>query len=134
MQTVLSDYNCEGQARAIFRALDAGGYIKLIPLELRFFVDVGLSTDAEDAIVWQHCQDYGLILLTGNRKTSDGERSLESTIRRLSTSNNLPVLTISNLRRVLIDPVYCRACALRLAEVMLDLEIYRGVQRLYLPG
>ena len=134
MQTVLSDYNCEGQARAIFRALDAGGYLKLIPLELRFFVDVGLSTDAEDVVVWQHCQDHGFALLTGNRKTSDGERSLESTIRRLSTSNSLPVLTISNLRRVLSDPIYCQACALRLAEVMLDLEVYRGVQRLYLPG
>lgn len=34
MQTVLSDYNCEGQARAIFRVLDAGEYLKLIPLEL----------------------------------------------------------------------------------------------------
>lgn len=134
MQTVLSDYNCEGQARAIFRALDAGGYLKLIPLELRFFVDVGLSADAEDVVVWQHCQDHSLVLLTGNRKTSDGERSLESTIRRLSTSNSLPVLTISNLRRVLTDPIYCQACVLRLAEVMLDLEVYRGVQRLYLPG
>jgi hypothetical protein len=134
MQTVLSDYNCEGQARAIFRVLDVGGYLKLIPLELRFFVDVGLSTDAEDAVVWQHCQNHGLVLLTGNRKTSDGERSLDSTIRRFSTPKSLPVLTISNLRRVLRDPVYCRACALRLAEVMLDIEVYRGVQRLYLPG
>ena len=134
MPPVLSDYNCEGQARAIFRALDVGGYLKLIPLELRFFVDVGLSTDAEDAVVWQHCQNHGFVLLTGNRKTSDGERSLESTIRRLSTSHSLPVLTISNLRRVLTDPIYCQACALRLAEVVLDLEVYRGVQRLYLPG
>lgn len=134
MQTVLSDYNCEGQARAIFRALDVGAYLRLIPLELRFFVDVGLPNDAEDAAVWQHCQDRGFVLLTGNRKTSDGEQSLESTIRRLSTSNSLPVLTISNLRRVLTDPIYCQACALRIAEVVLDLEAYRGVQRLYLPG
>lgn len=134
MQTVLSDYNCEGQARAIFRTLDVGGYLKLIPLQLRFFVDVGLSADAEDVVVWQHCQHHGFVRLTGNRKTSDGERSLESTIRRSSTSNSLPVLTISNLRRVLSDPLYCRACALRLAELMLDLEVYRGVQRLYLPG
>ncbi len=134
MQTVLSDYNCEGQARAIFRVLDTGGYLELIPLQLRLFVDVGLATDAEDALVWQHCQDHGFLLLTGNRKTSDGEQSLESTIRRLSTPDSLPVLTISNLRRVLTDPAYCRACALRLAEVMLNLEVYRGVQRLYLPG
>jgi hypothetical protein len=134
MQTVLSDYNCEGQARAIFRALDTSGYLKLIPLELRFFIDVSLSTEAEDVVVWLHCQDHGFVLPTGNRKTSDGEQSLESTIRRLSTSNSLPVVTISNLRRMLADPAYCRACALRLAEVTLDIEVYRGVQRLYLPG
>ena len=66
MQTVLADYNCEGQARAIFRALDVGGYLKLIPVELRFFVDVGLSTDAEDVVVWQHCQDHGSVLLTAS--------------------------------------------------------------------
>jgi len=49
MQIVLSDYNCEGQTRAIFRALDAGGYLKLVPLELRLFVDVGLPADAKIA-------------------------------------------------------------------------------------
>jgi hypothetical protein len=134
MQIVLSDHNCEGQARAIFRALDTGGYLKLIPMELRLFVDVGLSASAEDAAVWQHCQDNGFVLLTGNRKTSDGERSLESTIRRLRTAESLPVLTISNLRRVLSDPAYCQDCSLRLAEVILNIETYRGVHRLYLPG
>ncbi len=134
MQIVLSDYNCEGQARAIFRGLDTGGYLKLMPMELRLFVDVGLSADAEDAVVWQFCQENRFVLLTGNRKTSDGEKSLESTIRRLSTADSVPVLTISNLRRVLVDPTYCRNCARRLAEVMLDIEVYRGVHRLYLPG
>ena len=134
MQIVLSDHNCEGQARAIFRALDTGGYLRLMPVELRLFVDVGLSADAEDVVVWQFCQENRFVLLTGNRKTSDGEQSLESTIRRLSTADSVPVLTISNLRRVLVDPTYCQNCALRLAEVLLDIEVYRGVHRLYLPG
>lgn len=134
MQIILSDHNCEGQARAIFRVLDTGGYLQLIALELRLFVDVGLPVDAEDVAVWQFCQDNGFVLLTGNRKTSDGERSLERTIRRLSTSDSLPVLTIGNLRRVLTEPPYCQDCAIRLAEVMLNIETYRGTQRLYLPG
>ncbi|MEI2688730.1 MAG: ACP S-malonyltransferase [Anaerolineae bacterium] len=133
MQIVLSDYYCEGQARAIFRALDVRGYFRLVPLELRLFADVGLPPEAEDAVVWQFCQDYGFVLLTGNRRTSDGERSMESTIRRLCTLDSLPILTISNLRRVLTDPKYCQDCAIRLAEVMLDIEAYRGVYRLYLP-
>lgn len=134
MQIILSDHNCEGQAQAIFRVLDLGGYLKLIPMELRLFVDVGLSASAEDVVVWQYCQDTGVVLLTGNRKTSDGERSLESTIRRLNTSRSLPILTISNLRRVLLDATYCQACALRLAEIVLNIEIYYGARRLYLPG
>lgn len=133
MQIILSDHNCEGQARAIFRVLDLGGYLKLIPLDLRLFVDVGLSASAEDVVVWQYCQENEMVLLTGNRKTSDRERSLESTIRRLSTPRSLPVLTISNLRRVLVDMAYCQDCALKLAEIVLDIEIYRGAQRLYLP-
>lgn len=133
MQIVLSDHNCEGQARAIFHSLEMSGYLELIPLELRLFVDVGLSANAEDAEVWQYCQTNRFILLTSNRKASDGERSLESTIKRLSTSESLPVLTISNPRRVLADPRYCQDCALRLAEIILDLETYCGVPRLYLP-
>lgn len=134
MQIVLSDHNCEGQARAIFRALDQAGYLELIPLELRLFVDVGLPVNAEDLAVWQCCQDNGFVLLTGNRKTSDGDRSLESTIKRFSTPDSLPVVTISNLRRVQSDPVYRQDCARRLAEVMLDIETYRGAQRIYIPG
>lgn len=133
MQIILSDHNCEGQARAIFRVLDLRGYLKLIPMDLRLFVDVDLSASAEDVVVWQYCQENEMVLLTGNRKTSDRERSLESIIRRLSTPRSLPVLTISNLRRVLFDAAYCQDCALRLAEIVLDIEIYRGAQRLYLP-
>lgn len=119
MQIILSDHNCEGQARAIFRILDLGGYLKLIPMELRLFADVGLSASAEDVAVWQYCQDANVVLLTGNRKTSDGERSLESTIRQLSTPQSLPVLTISNLRRVLVDAAYCQVCAMTVSLVLL---------------
>lgn len=133
MQTILSDYNCEGQAQVIFQHLKTQGYLELVLLELRLFADVGLAADANDETVWRFCQERGFLLLTGNRRTSDGEKSLEMTIRRLATDQSLPVLTISNLQRVLMDAVYRADCAQRLAEIALNLENYQGVRRLYLP-
>jgi hypothetical protein len=64
----------------------------------------------------------------------DGQISLELTIRRLVTSESLPVITIGNLGRVLARPEYCKRCAKRLAEIVLDLEDLRGITRLYIPS
>lgn len=89
MQIILSDHNCERQAEEIFNVLrydDDGDWLKLVPLKLQWFRDVGLSERASDEIVWQFCQKNGYILLTGNRSTKDGNKSLELTVRRLVTS------------------------------------------------
>jgi hypothetical protein len=134
MQVVLSDHNCAGQAQALFQTLEHQGYLNLVPMQLRLFADVGLAEDADDETVWRLCQKNGYLLLTGNRKATDGDRSLEMVIRRLVTAESLPVVTISSLRRVLSDPAYCHACALRLAEIALDLADYQGLHRIYLPG
>ena len=99
------------------------------------FRDVGLPDDADDETVWRFCQENGYLLLTGNRRTVDGEVSLELSIRRLLTATSLPVLTIGDLDRVLHDGNYCERCAERLAEIVFELEErYLGVTRLYLPG
>jgi len=134
MQVILSDHNCEGQARAIFDALMYDGtWLQLVPMELKWFQQIGLPVKTKDEEVWQFCQDRGYILLTGNRTAKDKEKSLELSVRRLITPDSLPVLTIGNLERVLADPTYCRACAERLAEIVDELHKYRGVTRLYLP-
>ncbi|MCB0112073.1 MAG: hypothetical protein KDE53_39395, partial [Caldilineaceae bacterium] len=64
---------------------------------------------------------------------NDKNESLEMAIRRLVTPDSLPVLTIGNLQRVLADPIYCRACGERLAEIVDELYKYRGITRLYIP-
>jgi hypothetical protein len=134
MQVILSDHNCEGQARAIFDILEHDGvWLQLVPMKLKWFYQVNLSIKADDEAVWQFCQEQGYLLLTGNRRTDDGEKSLEYVVRRLLTPLSLPVLTIGNLRRVDADPNYCRACAEKLAVIVEDLDKYRGVTRLYLP-
>ena len=49
MQIILSDHNCEGQAEELFNVLEYDGdWLKLVPMELRWFRDVGLSDKAKD--------------------------------------------------------------------------------------
>lgn len=134
MQIILSDHNCEGQAQAIFDLLAYDGtWLQIVPMQLKWFQQIGLSTKASDETVWQLCQEQGYLLLTGNRTAKDKEKSLEFVIQRLMKPDSYPVLTIGNLKRVSVDPVYCKACAERLVEIVDELYKYRGVTRLYLP-
>ncbi len=133
MQIILSDHNCEGQARQIVFALNRIGLAAIAPVQLILFSDIGLPYNADDTAVWKLCQQKNYLLLTGNRRTVDGETSLELTIRRSYSQNILPVLTVGNLRRVMYDRNYCEQCAEKLAEIILDLGNLHGVMRLYLP-
>lgn len=134
MQVILSDHNCEGQAQAIFDVLTyRGTWLELAPMELSWFRDVHLPATADDEDVWHFCQKHGYILLTGNRRTDDREKSLEFVIQRLVKSDSLPVLTIGNLKRINADLGYRERCAERLAEIVFSLERYLGSGRLYLP-
>jgi hypothetical protein len=133
MQIILSDHNCEGHAQQIIFALNRIGLSTVAPVQLMLFSDVGLPYSAGDEGVWRLCQEQGYLLLTGNRRTVDGEDSLELTIRRLYAPDILPVLTVGDPNRILYDRNYCDRCAERLAEIVLDLETLRGVTRLYLP-
>ncbi len=132
MQIILSDQNCEGHVRAISMMVERD--FDWVPIKFMEFRHVGLNPKADDETVWRFCQENGYLLLTGNRTGDDGEISLELTIRRLLTSESLPVITIGNLGRVLARPEYCNQCAERLAEIVLDLEDLRGITRLYIPG
>jgi len=134
MQGILADHNCEGQAEAIFNALRNHGFLSLFAIQLLLFDDVGLSITAADLEVWRLCQAKGYLLLTENRTASDGVKSLEFNIYQFITPDSLPVITIGNLRRVNVDPVYCWHCAEDLVEIVLDLNRVRGVPRLYIPG
>ncbi|MEM7125966.1 MAG: ACP S-malonyltransferase [Chloroflexota bacterium] len=134
MQVILSDHNCEGQARAIFDILEFDKtWPELVPMELKWFKQVDLSIKEKDSKVWQFCQDNEYLLLTGNRSGSDKEESLEQVIRNLVTLTSLPVITIGNLKRVTADPIYRKRCAERLAEIVYDLEDFRGVMRIFIP-
>ena len=134
MQAILSDHNCEGQAKAIVDVLRYdGSWLELAPIKLLWFRDIDLPINAKDETVWRLCQERGYLLLTGNRTNDDKEKSLEFAIRTLLTPTSLPVITIGNLKRVIPDPVYRKQCAERLAEIVYDLEEFRGVMRIFIP-
>jgi len=133
MATILSDKHCEGHAVAIFRALKRLGYVELLDLHFETFEDVGLADKAPDETVWLLCQEKGYLLLTGNRRTVDGEQSLELVTQRLATLQTLPVLTIGTLARVLYDNDYCERCAETIALIVIEPERFVGTPRLYIP-
>jgi hypothetical protein len=127
----LADHNVEGQAASLWGTLAAEGWLSLLPLELVTFTDVGLPVASDDRTVWRFAQANSLILITANRRMR-GANTLEETIRTENTGASLPVLTIGNLARV-DERLYREQCAVRLVEIVLSIEDFRGTGRLYLP-
>ena len=95
------------------------------------FADVDLPIDSSDRNVWRFVQKNHLILLTGNRN-NDGEDSLQQTIWDENQPTSLPVVTIGVLDR-LEERDYREQCAERLVEIVLSIENYLGVGRIYIP-
>lgn len=131
MIPILVDHNMEGQATLLWGTLAAEGWLALLPLQLLKFADVGLPFNASDRVVWRLAQARGMLLLTINRSIRE-PGSLEQTIREENTTTSLPVITIGSPDR-LDEKSYREACAVRLVEIALDLENYRGMGRIYIP-
>lgn len=62
-----------------------------------------------------------------------GENSLEQVMREEITSTSLPVITISDADRLFNDSQYRERCAVSLVEIVLDINDYMGVSRLFIP-
>lgn len=136
MVTILADKNCEGQVSAIARAVAKMNLADLLPIHFIRFRDVGLAENATDEVVWIYCQSHEYLLITGNRRTVDGDDSLELVMQRLANEHSLPILTIENLNRVVLDAEYCEKCANTLINIIWRMEYhqeYRGTPRLYIP-
>lgn len=109
-----------------------GGWLDWVPIRFITFDEMKLPIDSDDRVVWQLAQSNQMILLTANRSMK-GENSLEQVMRSEMTSASLPVVTIGNADRLLSDPEYRERCATRLVEIVLDIDGYRGVSRLFIP-
>lgn len=131
MILLLADNDVVGQARILFGAVSAAGWLELVPMRLMTLDEVGLPRDSSDRAIWELCQERQMILITGNR-AGQGDDSLGAVLRSEASAEALPVLTISDRERI-GETVYLRRCVVRLVEVVIDVEKYRGAGRIFLP-
>lgn len=131
MITILSDHDIEGQALLLWGAVAATGWIDILPVRLVRFGEIGLPFDSTDRQVWRFAQAHHMILLTNNRNM-EGADSLEQTMRDEGTVESVPVITIARLDKM-SERIYREACAERLLEIIVYLDDYMGVGRLFIP-
>ncbi len=110
----------------------SGGWLDWVPIRFITFDEMSLPINSDDRVVWQLAQSNQMILLTANLSMK-GKNSLEQVMREEITSTSLPVITIGDADRLLNDPEYRDCCAIRLVEIVLDIDGYRGVSRLFIP-
>jgi hypothetical protein len=110
----------------------ASGWLDLVAVRFVLFEEVGLADDANDRVVWRCAQAQEMILITANRSMK-GEDSLEQVMREENTAKSLPVVAIANIDRLLAEPNYRDRCVNRLVDIIVDIEDYRGVRRIFIP-
>jgi hypothetical protein len=135
MPAIMADHDSEGHVQVLLRVLTSAAWVDVwheLTIGVESFASLGLPTNTPDAVLWQICQGQQIILITGNRNKA-GPDALEAVIEREHTPTSLPVLTIGVPPRVLSSQAYAERVVIRLLELLLDLEQYRGTGRLYLP-
>ena len=128
----LVDHNLRGHAILLSGSILNGGWLDWVSIQFVTFDEMRLPINSDDRVVWQLAQSNQMILLTANRSMK-GKNSLEQVMREETTPRSLPVITIGNADRLLNDPEYRERCATRLVEIVLDIDGYKGVSRLFIP-
>ncbi len=127
----LVDHNLKGQALILLGNIANKGWLDLLPIRFVTFEEMALPIDSNDRIVWRFAQANQMILLTANRSMK-GEDSLEQVIREENTTASFPVVTIGSVER-LDEPDYRERCVNRLVEIVIYIENYMGVSRIFIP-
>ena len=128
---ILIDHNIEGFAPLLLGVLAKEGWVELLQLRFLYFSETALQANSDDTTVWRYAQSEGAILLTSNRNRQDNT-SLQATIERENHPSALPVITLSQPERLWI-PAYRLQAALKIAEIVIYLDHYRGTGRLFVP-
>jgi len=128
---VLLDHHMKKQGILLWVTMRSEGWLKLLDIPMQTFNDVGLPIDSSDRDVWRFAQKNDLMLLTANRN-SEGEGSLEQTIRDENKPTSLPVVTVGMIDHM-EESSYREKCAERLVDIVLNIENYLGAGRIYIP-
>jgi len=129
--TFLVDFNLDGYALLLLGILTKLGWLELVSIRFVTFREAGLSMDASDRLVWHYAQENQMMILIANRNMK-GEDSLEQVMREENTADSFPALTIADIDR-LDEFDYRERCVERLVEIVLDVDNYMGVGRLFIP-
>jgi hypothetical protein len=129
--TILLDHDIEGHAKYLQAGLRETGWDRDITVAFVCLRDLGVPDDSSDQDIWRFAQQHRLLLITSNRN-QENETSLQATIERENTPEALPVLTLSQANRLLL-PDYRQQAVHKLVEIILDLENYLGIGRIYIP-
>jgi hypothetical protein len=135
MLKIMADHNVEGHLQVLINVWSSpewGDVWTAMSCEIESFERLGIPHDTPDTELWQLCQRYEIVLVTGNRN-AEGDESLEAAIKTLLSPQSLPVLTIGDPDRLVRDRDYAERAAAQLLEYLLDLENLRGTGRLYVP-
>jgi hypothetical protein len=128
----LIDHNLKGHALVLFGAIASQGWLDIVSIQFVTFEDMALPINSDDRVVWRLAQKNQMILLTANRSMK-GKDSLEQVMREENTSVSWPVITVGSADRLLNDSEYRGRCVESLIEIVLDIDIYRGARRIFIP-
>ena len=128
----LVDHNLRGHSVVLAGSLAASGWLDLVQIRFVLFEEAGLAFPSDDRVVWQYAQSNQMILITANRSMK-GKDSLEQVMREENTPMSLPVVTIGNIDRLLAETNYRERCVNRLIDIVVDVEDYLGVMRIFIP-
>jgi len=128
---ILLDHDIEGYAVFLETGLQETGWDRYLTIEFLRLRDLDLSDDHSDQEIWRRAQRDRLLLITHNRNRDD-EMSLQATIEKETRPDSLPVLTIPSIEK-LVRADYRQQAAHKLVEVILYLENYLGIGKVYIP-
>jgi hypothetical protein len=128
---LLLNHDLEGQGLFLEAGWRETGWEQYLHLELIRLRDLHMPNDATDQEIWPYAQREHFLLLTNNRNREDAT-SLQATIDRENTQDSLPVLTVSDTDKLVL-PAHRQQAAHKLAAVIIDLENYLGVGRVFIP-
>jgi hypothetical protein len=129
--TILLDHDIEGHAKYLQAGLRETGWDRDVTVTFVRLRDLGLPDDSSDQDIWRFAQQHRLLLITSNRN-QENATSLQATLERENTPEALPVLTLSQAHRLLLSD-YRQQAVHKLVEVLIYLENYLGVGRIYIP-
>jgi hypothetical protein len=123
MPAILFDYDVQGHFRVLSSIWTSRARVELwnmLDCRAYTFRSLNIPRETSDFDLWQLCQLSQFVLVTGNRNAK-GVESLEAVLEKWNQPNSLPVLTIADADRVMVDRQYAECVGDQIMEVIFDL-------------